>query len=133
MLKNTKSLLLTTIFVAATMFVPRVSARPINRSAVTSVSRNVGYASYYSNYYNGRKTATGERFDNTAYTAASNDLPFGSRVRVTNLDNHRSVVVRINDRGPYVAGRSIDLSRRAARDIGMLHSGVVKVQITRLS
>lgn len=92
----------------------------------------MGYASYYSDYYNGRKTASGERFSNSAYTAASNDLPLGARVRVTNLQTKRSVVVRVTDRGPYVKGRTIDLSRRAARDIGMLQAGVARVRITRI-
>jgi rare lipoprotein A len=94
---------------------------------------SVGYASYYSDYYNGRKTANGERFSNFEYTAASNELPLGARVRVTNLTNHRSVVVRVTDRGPYAKGRAIDLTRRAAEDIGMLHTGVAKVRITRLA
>src|SRR4029453_6777882 len=73
----------------------------------------VGVASYYSESLHGRRTASGERYDMEALTAAHRTLPFGSRVRVTNLSNRRSVVVRINDRGPYVEKRLIDLSYAA--------------------
>lgn len=135
-MRRTKHLLLNALFVAATIFVPiagaQTSAHELSYTRGYAIAR-VGYASYYSDYYNGHKTANGERFSNSAYTAASNDLPLGSRVRVTNLKTHRSVVVRVNDRGPYVKGRAIDLSRRAAEDIGMLRSGVAKVAITRVS
>ena len=77
----------------------------------------VGIASFYS--YTGHRTANGERFTGSGFTAASRSLPFGARVRVTNLQSGRSVVVRINDRGPYVRGRILDLSRAAARAIGL--------------
>jgi rare lipoprotein A len=135
-MKTTKYLLLNTMFFAATIFVPRADAfTAAHHWTATTLHpfASVGYASYYSNYYNGRKTANGERFSNSEYTAASNDLPLGSRVRVTNLKNRRSVVVRVTDRGPYAKGRAIDLTLRAAEDIGMLRSGVAKVRITRLS
>ncbi|WP_018260672.1 septal ring lytic transglycosylase RlpA family protein [Methylobacterium sp. WSM2598] len=89
-----------------------------------------GVASWYGPGFHGRRTANGERFDTHALTAAHRFLPFGSRVRVTNNSNGRSVVVRINDRGPYVGGRVIDLSNAAARAIGV--SGVAKVRIARL-
>lgn len=97
------------------------------------LSARIGYASYYSDHYNGGKTANGERFSNSSYMAAANDLPFGTRVRVTNLKTHRSVVVRVTDRGPFVKGRAIDLSARAAREIGMLEEGVTRVKMERLS
>lgn len=74
-------------------------------------------ASWYGPGFHGRLTANGERFNQDGLTAAHKSLPFGTRVRVTNLANGRSVVVRINDRGPYVAGRSLDLARGAARAI----------------
>lgn len=74
-------------------------------------------ASYYANKYNGRKTASGERFSNRKYTAAHKKLPFGTKVRVTNKANGKSVVVTINDRGPFVKGRHIDLSKKAFMDI----------------
>jgi rare lipoprotein A len=88
-----------------------------------------GIASYYHDRFQGRKTASGERFDQTTYSAAHKTLPFGTTVRVTRVDSGRSVVVTINDRGPYKKGRIIDLSRQAARELGMIDRGVVKVEI----
>jgi rare lipoprotein A len=79
--------------------------------------------------FRGRHTASGERFDPNSMTAASKTLPIGSVVQVTNLKNGRSVNVRINDRGPYVRGRSLDLSHAAARQIG-LTAGVARVKVT---
>jgi rare lipoprotein A len=92
----------------------------------------VGFASWYGARHAGRRTASGERFDPDALTAAHRTLPFGSRVRVTNLDNGRSVVVRINDRGPFADGRILDLSEAAARAIGMTASGVARVRLELL-
>jgi rare lipoprotein A len=89
-----------------------------------------GIASWYGESYHGRQTASGEIYDMEAMTAAHRTLPFGTSVRVLNRDNGRSVVVRITDRGPYVGGRIIDLSRRAARELGMLESGVAPARIT---
>ncbi len=88
-----------------------------------------GYASYYGPKFHGRRTASGEIFNMYAYTAAHRYLPFGTIVRVTNLENGKSVIVRINDRGPFKAGRIIDLSYAAAKKIGMIKKGVVKVKI----
>ena len=88
-----------------------------------------GLASFYGYDFAGKQTANGEIFNPNALTAASKTLPFGTLVRVTNRNNGRSVVVRINDRGPYVGNRSIDLSRAAAADIGMLGSGVASVDV----
>lgn len=89
-----------------------------------------GYASWYGNPYHGRLTASGETYNMEALTAAHRTLPFNSIVRVERQDNRRSVQVRINDRGPFVAGRVIDLSRAAARQLGMLQHGVALVRIT---
>ena len=89
----------------------------------------VGVASYYGRRFHGRLTANGERFDMNAMTAAHKTLPFGTRVRVTNPRNGRSVTVRINDRGPFIKGRTIDLSRGAAERIGMIKSGHARVQL----
>ena len=80
----------------------------------------------YGNDFAGRKTASGEPFDPTALTMAHRTLPFGTRVRVTNLGNQRSVEVVVNDRGPFVSGRIADLSEAAARRIGMVAGGVVE-------
>ncbi|MCX7593657.1 MAG: septal ring lytic transglycosylase RlpA family protein [Fischerella sp.] len=88
-----------------------------------------GVASYYGYDFSGNRTATGERFNPEGMTAAHRSLPFGTRVRVTNTRNGRSVVVRINDRGPFVRGRVIDLSAGAARILGMMRSGIAPVKI----
>lgn len=89
-----------------------------------------GKASWYGPGFHGRRTANGERFNTHALTAAHRSLPFGSRVRVTNTRTGRSVVVRINDRGPFVPGRVIDLSYAAAWAVGI--SGVSRVSLKRL-
>lgn len=97
------------------------------------VESHVGLASWYGPGFHGRRTASGKRFDMAALTAAHPTLPFGSRVRVTNLANGRSVVVRINDRGPYVKPRIIDLSRAAAEALGFLDDGVTRVRLDLLA
>jgi len=88
-------------------------------------------ASYYGKEFSGHRTASGERFNPGAMTAAHRTLPFGTRVRVTNTHNGRSVIVRINDRGPFVKGRSIDLSSGAARAIAMGSTGNVRIEVIR--
>ena len=88
-----------------------------------------GKASFYSNWFDGRLTANGEFFSQEEYTAAHKTLPFDTWLEVTNLDNKKSVFVRINDRGPYVKGRIIDLSRAAAKAIGDLNQGIFNVEI----
>ncbi len=87
-------------------------------------------ASYYGDKFQGRKTASGETFKQRKRTAASKTLPFGTKVKVTNLKNGKQVKVRINDRGPYAKGRIIDLSKKAAKRINMLRDGVTKVKIS---
>jgi rare lipoprotein A len=91
-----------------------------------------GVASYYADAFHGRPTASGEPFDMYAMTAAHRRLPLGTMVRVKNLDNGREVVVRINDRGPYVRGRIIDLSYGAARELGMVEAGLARVEVERV-
>ena len=88
-----------------------------------------GVASYYGKEHHGKKTANGEIFDMNKLTAAHRSLPFGSQVKVTNLSNQRSVIVRINDRGPYYKGRIIDLSLAAAERLEMLTIGITKVKV----
>lgn len=88
-----------------------------------------GIASFYANKFNGRRTANGEIFSNSKMTAAHKTLKFGTIVRVINRRNGRQVTVRINDRGPWIRGRVIDLSRAAAREIGMIKRGVARVDI----
>lgn len=91
--------------------------------------REFGKASYYAMKYQSSTTASGERFNQNALTAAHKKLPFGTRVLVTNVKNGKSVEVRINDRGPFVEGRIIDLSRSAFSNIGDLNLGVIDVEI----
>lgn len=86
-------------------------------------------ASWYGIEYQGKKTSRGEDFDMMKYTAAHKMLPLGTIVKVTNLENGKSVVVVINDRGPFIRGRNIDLSYAAAQEIGMIEKGVQKVKI----
>lgn len=88
-----------------------------------------GVASYYANRFEGLRTASGQRYDGNQLTAAHRTLPFGTRVRVTNLANDESVVVTVNDRGPHRKGRVIDLSRRAARELGFLADGTARVAL----
>ncbi len=106
---------------------------PTNESGLASVqpvtSRRKGMASWYGPGFHGRLTANGERYNQNGLTAAHKTLPFGTQVRVTNLNNGRSVIVRINDRGPYIHGRVIDLSKGAANVIGLISSGVAPVQL----
>ena len=94
-----------------------------------SVADEEGAASYYADSLHGNSTASGEPYDRNAMTAAHRTLAFGTKVRVTNLDNGKSVVVRINDRGPHVKSRIIDLSGASAEKLGMLDAGVAIVRI----
>lgn len=91
-----------------------------------------GTASYYGRAHHGKRTASGERFDQNALTAAHRNLPFGTRLKVTNLDNGRSVVVRVNDRGPSSRSRIVDLSRGAAERLDMLRTGTAPVRLEAL-
>jgi len=88
-----------------------------------------GLASYYADSHEGKTTANGETYRQGKITAAHKTLPFGTKVEVTNLSNNKSVVVRINDRGPFIRGRIIDLTKAAAREIDMVGAGVAKVKI----
>lgn len=108
---------------------------PIEVEPEESVERDLGtgVASYYGRKFHGRRTANGERFDMNAMTAAHKTLPFGTQVRVTNPRNGRSVTVRINDRGPFIRGRTIDLSRAAAERLGMISTGHAQVELDVLA
>ena len=110
------------------------NAKPIDENTPdVSDFKQVGRASWYGRHFVGRKTASGERYDMNAMTAAHKTLPLASYVRVTNTSNHKSVVVKINDRGPYVRGRVIDLSFAAAKALELQHVGTGRVQIEGLS
>ncbi len=89
----------------------------------------VGYASYYSDKFNGKPTSNGEIFKQKKLTAAHKQIAFGTLVKVTNLSNNKSVIVKINDRGPFIKGRIIDLSKSAAQKIDLLNAGIAKVKI----
>jgi len=99
---------------------------PPSSGAIATSTQQRGRISMYGNDFAGRKTASGDLFDPKALTMAHRTLPFGTRVRVTNLENQRSVEVVVNDRGPFVSGRIADLSEAAARRIGMVSDGVVE-------
>jgi len=95
----------------------------------TNTAVQIGKASFYADRFEGKQTACGERNNNKNYTAANRSLPFGTLVKVVNLDNKKAVIVRINDRGPYAKGRIIDLSKSAAKEIGNLNQGVFLVSV----
>ncbi|MEM6299274.1 MAG: septal ring lytic transglycosylase RlpA family protein [Bacteroidota bacterium] len=103
------------------------SDEPKDKEVVVSTEN--GKASYYADKFHGRTTASGEKYDKNKMTAAHKKLPFGTRVRVTNKTNGKTIIVRINDRGPFVKGRIIDLSRAAATKVDMIRAGVVDVKM----
>ena len=118
---------------------PSVTANPIEE--VTSVSQNVNVkyynlgmmiASWYGPRFHGRLTANGEIYDQMGYTAAHKSLPFGTLVKITNPKINKSVVVRINDRGPYIPGRKIDLSKKVAMELGAYNKGVVNLKVEKI-
>ncbi|MBD1219066.1 MAG: septal ring lytic transglycosylase RlpA family protein [Aphanizomenon flos-aquae Clear-A1] len=93
-----------------------------------STTKLSGLASWYGGYFHGRLTANGEIYNQDDFTVAHRTLPFNTYLKVTNLENNKSVIVRVNDRGPYIAPRSLDLSRTAARCLDSEHTGVVAYQ-----
>lgn len=102
-------------------------------SQAKTTKHQVGKASWYGGYHHGRKTANGERFNMNALTAAHKTLPFGSIVKVTDLNTGKHVNVRITDRGPFHGNRILDLSKAAAKQLGILKSGVGRVELNVLS
>jgi rare lipoprotein A len=112
------------------------SSSPSHKAGASTAQQGytaTGKASYYSPKLHGRSTASGEPYNKGKLTAAHKKLPFGARVEVTNLSNGKTVVVRINDRGPFVKGRIIDLSGAAFKRIASLKAGVVDVKIRVLN
>jgi len=107
------------------------SCRTVRGDAARGDEFGEGLASYYGAGLQGHSTASGERFDKEQLTAAHRTLPFGSCVRVLVVDSGRSVQVRVNDRGPFVGGRIIDVSEAAARQLGLLSAGVARVRLSR--
>ncbi len=110
---------------------PAPRPRPEAPSKAPSAYLGEGVASYYGPGLHGRPTASGERFDQEALTAAHRTEPFGTCLRVVNMENGRSVKVRINDRGPFKEGRIIDVSLAAARELDMVKQGLVRVRLYR--
>lgn len=92
-------------------------------------AQQTGYASFYSDYFHGRKTASGQLFDNRKLTCAHRTLPFGTMLKVINLENDKSIIVRVTDRGPYAKGRVIDLTKEGARQLDFIKKGIAKVRI----
>ena len=105
----------------------------VRTSIVNYIDKGSMLASWYGPRFHGKTTANGEVYNQMAFTAASKTLRFGTLLKVTNLRNNKSVIVRVNDRGPYIGGRQLDLSRAAAQSLGMYHRGVVRVKVEQLS
>lgn len=109
------------------------SSHQLEKNDVSYSEEKVGIASWYGPKFYGRKTASGERFTKHAFTCAHKTLPFGTRLEVTNLFNNKSVEVIVNDRGPYVGRRVIDLSYAAAKEIDLVKTGTAKVAIRQIT
>jgi len=115
-------------------FVPvTVKENTVNTSAVEYVNYGVMKASWYGPRFHGKKTANGEIYDQTAFTAAHKSLSFGTLLKLTNPWNGKSVVVRINDRGPYIPGRQLDLSKAAATELGIIYNGVSRINVEEIT
>jgi len=115
-------------------FVPvTVKESKVNTSLVEYINRGTMKASWYGPKFHGKMTANGEIYDQMAFTAAHKKLSFGTLLKVTNTKNGRSVIVRINDRGPYIEGRDLDLSKGAAIELGMLRKGVARLKIEEVA
>lgn len=113
-------------------FVPVQEQSIINTSIIRYIDRGTMRASWYGPRFHGRLTANGEIYDQNALTAAHKSLRFGTILRVTNTRTNKSVIVRINDRGPYIPGRQIDLSKAAAKELDVISSGVKKLKIEEI-
>jgi len=115
-------------------FVPEtVKESTVNISPVEYINRGTMKASWYGPKFHGKLTANGEIYNQMALTAAHKSLKFGTLLKVTNPKNGRSVIVRINDRGPYIEGRDLDLSKGAAIELGLLRKGVARVKIEEVT
>ncbi|HEX9051656.1 MAG TPA: septal ring lytic transglycosylase RlpA family protein [Anaeromyxobacter sp.] len=113
---------------------PREEPRPPGESpGEGGLGPAVGLASFYGRRFHGHRTASGQRYDMRAFTCAHRTAPFGTRLRVTDLETGRSVVVIVNDRGPFVRGRVVDVSLAAARELGIVERGVARVRIELVS
>jgi len=102
-------------------------------SALPAQYKNTGIATYYDDKFEGRPTASGEAFSQNKLTAAHRSLAFGTMIKVTNLENKKSIIVKVNDRGPFVDSRLIDLSKSAAKELGFIQQGLARVEIVQTS
>ena len=110
-----------------------LSALVFTAAAQTELLPETGKASFYHDKFVGRKTASGERFSQKKYTCAHRSLPFGTQLKVTNLKNGKTVVVTVNDRGPFTKGRLLDMSKKAAQELGFVNDGVANIVVERVS
>lgn len=120
--------IMTRILIIACLFIHILATAQVKKAKL-----DTGIASFYADKFHGRKTASGEIFNQDSLTAAHKSLPFGTLVKVTNLRNNQSVIVKVNDRGMKGTNRVIDLSKAAARELNMLGPGLVKVKVEVLS
>jgi len=111
---------------------PKTKYKKLDKKEINHFSQ-IGFASYYGHKWHGRTTANGEKLNIYALTAAHKFLPFNTLVKVTDLDTKKSIIVRINDRGPYIRGRVIDLTDSAAKKLGIVHKGIARVKIEVIS
>lgn len=103
-----------------------------DRSLIEFVEKGMMKASWYGPGFHGKKTANGEIYDQMSFTAAHKSLKFGTLLKITNPKNNKSIVIRINDRGPYINGRDLDLSKAAALELGFIRNGVVKIKVEEI-
>jgi len=124
-------LLLGIIFAQGCAHAPRTASHHPKENAIPDYQeyQQEGFASWYGPGFHGRRTASGERFNTHAMTCAHKSLPFGTRLKVTNLETGQASVVTVNDRGPFVRGRIIDVSKKAAQELDLIRTGVAKVKI----
>ena len=114
-------------------FVPvTVKENTVNTSFVEYLNRGTMKASWYGPRFHGKVTANGEIYDQMAFTAAHKSLRFGTLLKLTNKKNGKSVIVRINDRGPYIPGRQLDVSKAVAMELGMIQNGVAKLEVEEI-
>ncbi len=125
-------ILISFVFISCASAVRFADKSKIDDKKIISGTVFYGKASYYSDAFHGKITANGEIFDMTKLTAAHRSLPFGTLLQVRNMTNNRTVIVRINDRGPFKENRVIDLSKAAAEALDMIHDGIIDVEITIL-
>lgn len=110
-----------------------VNENNVNKTIINYIDKGVMTASWYGPRFHGRLTANGEIFNQNAFTAAHKKLKFGTILKLTNKKNNKSIIVRINDRGPYISGRQLDLSKAAALSLGMVERGVTKLKVEQIS